>query len=254
MNTSQLENILTAMTPPEFMPLVPPQYQEIKRGDWFLFRHDQSTGFCAGYFREVAVLEPYWVLMHGKKVWMSLTPMELESQGYHARMAGGHVLVCGLGMGVLVFNLAHNPNVTRITVVDKDAHVIEMFQSYAKEWDLKNKVTIVCRDAFDYARSPYRAVDTLIVDIWPNLGSEHAERDTLRIQKRVKAKHVAWWGQELDIISFLLDSGRRPPIQEADLKEFQKCKGVNILGAHHPAYPNLILKAGMAVATAQRKA
>ena len=49
--------------------------------------------------------------------WMSISPMEIESQeiGQHAR---GHVVVMGLGMGWAAANAALHPAVSQVTVVD----------------------------------------------------------------------------------------------------------------------------------------
>ena len=52
--------------------------------------------------------------------WMSLTPHEIESQELGCRHAVEHTVIMGLGMGWMAANVALNPNVTKVTVVERD--------------------------------------------------------------------------------------------------------------------------------------
>ena len=52
--------------------------------------------------------------------WMSLVPMEVESQEIGIAAAHGHTAVLGLGMGWCAANVALNPAVDRVTVVERD--------------------------------------------------------------------------------------------------------------------------------------
>lgn len=52
--------------------------------------------------------------------WMSLSPHEIESQELGCRYAHGHTVVMGLGMGWVAVNMVLNPQVDRVTIVERD--------------------------------------------------------------------------------------------------------------------------------------
>jgi hypothetical protein len=102
--------------PKEFRPLVCPPLQAAEAGPWRIFRGPPTDSLIAAYFTNGAPMPTdFWVLQKNGAVMMSLTPVELQSQGYDARVAKGKVLVAGLGMGAVVYNLLKNPAVTAIT-------------------------------------------------------------------------------------------------------------------------------------------
>ena len=74
-----------------------PRYRPLASGDWELriahFCH------CPGYWSGPALVEGMAALVRRGECWMSMTPFELESQEIGIRMAHGHVLIFGLGMG-----------------------------------------------------------------------------------------------------------------------------------------------------------
>lgn len=177
-----------------------PPYKAIKHGRWELKNAKNPAGFTIGYFLPPGPSpETTWVLSKDKQIWMSIMPMELESQSHHANLAYGHVVVCGLGMGVLVWNLLQNPKVTKVTVLEKDKSIIKMFGVYSKGWlHDPSRLDIYNVDAAQFFSGT--VIDTLLVDIWANLGDLNAEKDTRKIFKNIPAKQVGWWGQELDWI------------------------------------------------------
>jgi len=126
--------IMKAISPisSDFNPLLCPPYQAATVGKWRLFSAATIPVPVAGYFTVHAPMPAeYWVLEKNAVVWMSLTPMEMESQGHHARLATGHVVVMGLGMGALVYNLLLNPLVTRITVCELEPDVVSLLKMAA---------------------------------------------------------------------------------------------------------------------------
>jgi hypothetical protein len=175
--------------------------------------------------------EKHRVLFQGAKVWMSETPMELESQGYQAHLASGHVVVMGLGLGVLAFNLLQNRDVNRIEVYERDPAVIALLDA-AVPWsksEIALKLTIRLEDAFSYSSNGDQP-DVLFVDIWDAIGKENAEKYTRRIQELVKAKKVAWWGQELAFSSWCRKNRIASPYNADHIRNYETFLGVALLG------------------------
>ena len=54
---------------------------------------------CPGYWGPPRAVENMAALHRGGDVWMSLTPLEMESQALGIEAARGHVVIMGLGMG-----------------------------------------------------------------------------------------------------------------------------------------------------------
>jgi len=149
---------------------------------------------------------------------MSITPMEVESHLIHASLAKGDVLVCGLGMGYIVYKLLQNPEVTSITVVEKCANLIENFPTIVDgDWYKDPKVTIVNHDALTYTHP--QPIDYLYVDISDVLFSEKTLAWTQTIQQNIQASEVGFWGQELELIYVARKEGISPLFIDENLLE-----------------------------------
>jgi hypothetical protein len=175
-----------------------PKYVEGDAGPWTLVH--KKVPMIRGYFNGMVVVDaPVPVLIRDGVVWMSLTPMEIESHLVHAALARGHVVVCGLGLGYIVYKMLQNPKVKSITVVEECTDLIANFKSLVDgDWADDPKVTIVNSDAFTYV--PPHTIDYLYVDISETLMDSAVLRYTQAIQRNVKAKEVGFWGQELELI------------------------------------------------------
>jgi hypothetical protein len=96
-------------------------------------------------------------------VWMSDLPCEVEQMKQCVADFEGDVLVGGLGLGVVVAILRHNPRVKSITVVEKSAEIIELVAPFTD-------AVVVQADLFDYLRGQdMRApvmFDWAFFDIW----------------------------------------------------------------------------------------
>jgi len=247
--------------PKEFRPLVPPPYAPAAVGRWSIAEAPpERRRHVLGYFRNrLPMPDRNWCLRRGGEVWMSQTPMELESQGYHARMAAGHVLVCGLGMGTLVYNLLRNPKVERVSVLEKELDVVRLLEAAApwfkeERFRTGSRLSVRVCDALEFVPGKvFRAgnPDLLLVDVWRRLGEDGTEADVLKIQANVRAERVGWWGQELDLVSWLQANGNRLPLTGGDVARWQAHLGFKVLGAEHPYYPALALAAATWVAFTQ---
>jgi hypothetical protein len=147
---------------------------------------------------------------------MSITPMEVESHLMHAALATGNVVICGLGMGYIIYKMLQNPNVTSITVVEQCPELIENFEKIVDgDWYKDPKVSIVQHDALTYV--PDQPIDYLYVDIAMTLFDEDHLEWTQQIQSNVQAKEVGFWGQELEIINVAREEGVNPAWINAEL-------------------------------------
>jgi len=236
-----------------FNPLLCPPYQAATVGKWRLFSAATIPVPVAGYFTVHAPMPAeYWVLEKNAVVWMSLTPMEMESQGHHARLATGHVVVMGLGMGALVYNLLLNPLVTRITVCELEPDVVSLLKMAAPWFAAavqSGQVEIHIGDAFNFIPTGNKP-DTLIVDIWPKMGPR-GETDTIKIQTNVNAGQVGWWGQEISYGSWVAKTfpSKQPPVcHKGQAAAYEQHLGFKLLGAQHKNYPTIARQANLTLA------
>lgn len=176
------------------------------------------------------------LLRHGS-VWMSLTPLETESQGIGLAFASGHVAVLGMGLGWAAAQCALRSTVTRVTVVESDPDVIalhEMLNLFAQlPGDCGRKVSIVHGDAF--AWRPDTAVDLLLPDIWLPLVSEHDRAEEVRrMQDNIGARAIHFWGQELEIARHAVAAGRA--LDDAGISATVATFGLPLVGPQEPDY------------------
>jgi hypothetical protein len=207
-----------------------PKYSCGRYGDWTL-EAKAGDSFERGYFTGFDVEPPGHYLVNDGDIWMSTSRLERESHAVHLKHAAGNVVVCGVGMGMFLFNIASRPAVNRIVAVDVDANVIDLVRRATDfgSWVGREKITFVNKDALRLkpADIGMGAVDYLYVDIWPELGMAEAVPQTKVIQSIVSAGKVGWWGQEIDFIDWLHS---RPPTRRvprvADLDDFMRAVGL----------------------------
>lgn len=173
-----------------------PSYHKGSYGHWSMTKL-QIPDFVRGYCSKCLLVRPHevWGLFKEKVLWMSMLPLERESLVFQCQAARGHTVIMGLGMGFLLYNVLRKPEVTRVTVIEKDREVIEFFDimSSAREWVGIDKLHIVQSDAELWR--PTLPVDVLLVDIWRTFA---AEKRIQQIQRNVQAEVVSMWGQEIE--------------------------------------------------------
>lgn len=183
-----------------------PNYTVGSVGRWRLVRGGFSLD--RGYYSGLWAVTGMPVLMRDAngdgrswETWMSLSPHEIESQEPGCHYARGHTVVMGLGMGWVAVNIALNPKVERVTVIERDPEVIELFgESRALDGlpaEVVDKIRIVPADALEWR--PDEAVDFLYADIWRCLEEPQTLGDVRRMQANVRAGVIYFWGQELAI-------------------------------------------------------
>ena len=108
-----------------------------------------------GYFEEKV---PYLTIIENDEVWMSITPFEINTMQKAIDDAHGNVLTYGLGLGYYTFMALNNPNVDTVTVIEKDAKAIKLFnEEILPKIRLKDKLKIIKADAFSYTKNHFSA-------------------------------------------------------------------------------------------------
>lgn len=157
-----------------------------KRNDWY----GEYNDFVPGEYIKLVDLNSVF-----QDVIMSDTPMERKTNLDLYSKANGHVLIAGLGIGMVLLAIQDKPEVTKITVVEKYQEVIDMV---APQLPLNEKVEIVQSDIFDYKPARGMKFDTIYMDIWTNIiGDDYKEHLSLgrKFKRRLNNENPeAWFG------------------------------------------------------------
>jgi hypothetical protein len=211
-----------------------PVYRPMRSGHWEL--HQAENILCQGYWGPTRLVPMISTLMRDNNVWMSTTPLELESQSIGIELAKGHVVICGLGMGWSAAATALNPNVTAITVVEYDPDVIALHDELDIFSQLppaaRSKISIEQADANRWR--PIAEVDTLMPDIWLPLISNGRVTEVQNMQANVGANSVYFWGQELEIARHAVAAGRA--LDDAGIAATISEFGLPLIGAEVQDY------------------
>lgn len=109
----------------------------------------------------------YYRLMRGRQIVMSNTPAEMLDAEPFMKAAKGHVIITGLGLGIVPEIIAKKRSVLSITIVELSRDVIALTGPQIRS----KKVRIVNGNAFDYV--PDRDYDVAWHDIWDSISSDN---------------------------------------------------------------------------------
>lgn len=149
-----------------------------------------QIGFFDREFRYPAVLE------NGRE-WMLITPNEIVTMREPIRHAHGKVLTFGLGLGYFSFMAARKPDVSSVTVVERDRNVIRLFDTYIRpQLPCADKITVLHDDAYQYAEKRMKAgkYDVVFADIWHDPSDGVTAYRKLKKYERLlpKAEFLYW--------------------------------------------------------------
>ena len=216
--------------------LVASLYQPIEHGGWTIRRWGNDIPL-RGYWSPARPVSDVISLDRGSDTWMSLMPVEVESQQIAVDCASGHVVVFGLGLGWSTALCALKAEVETVTVVERDSELIALHRLLGLFDRLPDgngaKVRIVEADAFTWR--PERPVDLLAADIWlPIVGGDRVG-EVRRMQANVGAGSVYFWGQELEIARQAVASGRRR-LDDGEIADTVREFGLPLAGLVSPGY------------------
>ncbi len=168
-----------------------------------------------GYFPEKFRFPAVW---ENGIEWMAVKPNEITTMKEPIAEAQGRVVAFGLGLGYFAFHAARKPNVSSVTVVERDPAVIALFEEFLlPQFPDRDKVTVIEGDAFAYAQNslPGANPDFVFTDLW------HDQSDGLplylqmrKIERLTHDTKFAYW-----IEPILLSSIRRMVFDRFDTGE-----------------------------------
>lgn len=217
-----------------------PRYRAGRQGKWSLEIITALTS--RGYWGEVHGISGIPILKgpvaDGEVAWMSIVPMEMESQEIGIAEAHGHTVVLGLGMGWCAANVALRPSVTRVTVVERDPDVIALMEDMGiltqLPADIAAKITIVQADAFDW--TPDAHVDTLQADIWAWIVEPNKWDDVRALHARIRPDRLYFWGQEMEFwrLACRASGSSTPALDNAGLDAIVAGTGLPLITSQTP--------------------
>ena len=210
-------------------------YRPMEHDGWIVRRWGQDIPL-RGYWSPARPVSGVISLDRGSDTWMSLMPVEVESQQIGVDCAAGHVAVFGLGLGWSAALCAVKAGVESVTVVERDSALIALHRALGLFDRLPggagDKVRIVEGDAFSWR--PDRAVDLLAADIWlPIVGGDRVA-EVRRMQANVGAASVYFWGQELEIARHAVAAGRG--LEDRGIADTARAFGLPLAGMDRPGY------------------
>lgn len=175
-------------------------------GPWTVRRF--KTSFDLAYMRyardgRAPGLGEFTALNHKQRgIVMSDTCAEIEDLRVYLDQLKGHILVSGLGLGMVLQALTKHPRYTTetksITVLEIDADVIKLTGEHYRKLD--NRITIHHASAFTWEPPKGAKYDSAWHDIWDTICEDNVKEFTQlrRRYQRVVAKGQQYcWGQNV---------------------------------------------------------
>jgi len=163
-------------------------------------RHFEITEKAASVtaLRAVVAGRPWEVVNAGKycslfvngHLVMSDTQMEQTTNGEFLRAAEGRTLIAGLGVGMIVYPLLNQRDVTDVVVVEKHQDVIDLVHPHLKH----SKLQVVCADIWEYEADG--VFDTMYFDIWNEVNMDNYD-DMVHLENKFRPSlryDYSWMG------------------------------------------------------------
>lgn len=192
-----------------------PRLREGAWGGWSLgvIPMRSARGYWGGLYRTTAAVTLWGPCEQDAAAWMSIVPMEIESQEIGIAAAHGHTVVLGLGMGWCAANVALNPAVERVTVVERDPQVVALVEALGVFDQLpeaaRAKIAVVPGDALAWRSDA--AVDSLQADIWAKFVEPGKWDEVRRMHDNIRPGSLYFWGQELELWRLACRARGGPP-------------------------------------------
>ncbi len=108
-------------------------------------------------------------VMQDQRIWMTVTPNEVETMKTPLMHATGNVLTYGLGLGYFAYMASLKPDVQSVTIVERDKDIIQLFKTcILPQFAEKQKIAIIADDAFHHAAHvlPSGNYNYVFADLW----------------------------------------------------------------------------------------
>ncbi len=145
-----------------------------------------------------------------------------REQFFEINIAYGHVLVTGLGLGVRESILLSKPEVSKITIIEKNRDVIEIFNTLCIESNINlEKVEILNIDA-EFLED--FQVDCIFLDHYEHEYIEEIEKSVRSISKKNQCSKLWFWKAWVSYFIWIIEKR-----ENIDYQNFQLwCNNINI--------------------------
>ena len=116
--------------------------------------------------------------------------------------ARGDVIVFGLGLGLILFPLLEDSEITSITVIDNSIDIIDTIGPIIKKYDVNDKLTIIQGDVFTYYQQLNETqFDIMYFDYW-NIVDRTIQTDMETLKELYKNSiketgQIMYWCEDL---------------------------------------------------------
>lgn len=132
----------------------------------------------------------YKRLTRNGTVVMSNTPFEIRTNRPILYRAFGHILINGLGIGMVLKKLLESPDVKKVTVIEASEDVIKLVHPTFAGFITAGLLEIIHADAFTYNPPKDALYDSVWHDIWDNVEAENFPQMT-KLHRKYSRK-CAW--------------------------------------------------------------
>jgi hypothetical protein len=105
---------------------------------------------------------------YGEMPWMSIMPMEMLSLRGGTRLAKGHTVVAGLGLGYQLVEVTRRERVTKVTLVEINQGLVNLIMPALQDWLGPAPVEVIVGDA--QVIVPTITADVALIDIFASYG------------------------------------------------------------------------------------
>lgn len=133
---------------------------------------------------------------------MSNTPMEKRTNTDLMMSAHGDVIVGGLGIGMVLYSLDNNTDVTSVTVLEKNKDIIEL---NCLEGRFSDKIKVIEADVFTWKPERGKKYDYIYMDIWAYVNSDVYKSEMVPLKRKYSRylrsktenpkRHVGCWAE-----------------------------------------------------------
>lgn len=172
---------------------------------------------------------PIPMLYIDKRLWMSLTWMEVQSNFCPIHLSAGIVGTAGLGMGYYALRAAGLDEVERVDAYEIDPRVINYFKERFKNRPEFKKIHLIEGDARELIKD--KEYDFLYVDIYPTLLGDEVLDDVKWFSDRNHIDVYHFWGIEKILLAMLILSSRSGD-EEDEEDWYETVENIEICSIH----------------------
>lgn len=164
-------------------------------GNWrvsrFEISKDASVMSMFSYGSRAPYPGKYTMIQKNGHTVMSDTPAEMRDHYEPVKNATGHILINGLGIGMVLFNCMMKPEVEKATVVELSEDVISLVGPHYQAM-YGNRLEIVNSDAMTWKPPKGERYGMVWHDIWPDICADNYEQ--MKTLHRKYGRRCDWQG------------------------------------------------------------